>query len=232
MGKDDLEAMEEKIKAGEKAAAKAEKKRLKAELKKQGVGFWTDFKKFITKGNVLDMAVAVVVATAFNAIVNGLVKYIITPFVTSLTSEVSINEWEYVLRPEQLDEAGEVITSEISIQYGLWLQSIVDFLIIALSVFIIVRLIRNTERKLNAKEIAKKEAEEAAKKAEADAKAKSEEEKANRLAAEKKAIEEEFYANIREQSVLLREICERLKQQDEKNSSNSAEQGKNVKEKA
>ena len=111
--------------------AKEEQKKIKERLKKDSVSFWTDFKKFITKGNVLDMAVAVVVATAFNAIVNGLVKYIITPFVTNLTSEVSIDEWEYVLRPEVLDEAGEVVKSAISIQYGLWLQSIVDFIIIA-----------------------------------------------------------------------------------------------------
>ncbi len=211
MGKDDREAMDKKLKDAEKAAKKAEKKKIKEMLKKQNVGFWADFKKFITKGNVLDMAVAVVVATAFNAIVNGLVKYVITPFVTSLTSEVSINEWEYVLRPEQLDEAGEIISSKISIQYGLWLQSIVDFIIIAFSVFVIVRIIRNAERKLNAKEIARKEAEEAAKKAEAEAKAKAEEEKAKKAAAEKKAIEDEFYANVREQAALLREIRDSLK---------------------
>ncbi len=211
MGKADQEAMEKKIKEGEKLAAKEERKRLKAEMKKQHIGFWTDFKKFITKGNVLDMAVAVVVATAFNAIVNGLVKYIITPFVTNLTSEVSIEEWEYVLRPEVLDEAGEVVRSAISIQYGLWLQAIVDFIIIAFSVFVIVRIIRNTERKLQAKEIAKKEAEEAAKKAEADAKAAAEAEVAAKAAAERKAIEEEFYANVREQSALLREIRDNMK---------------------
>ena len=211
MGKADKEAMDKKIKEGEKKAAKEEKKRIKAELKKQSVGFWADFKKFITKGNVLDMAVAVVVATAFNAIVNGLVKYIITPFVTYFTSGVSINEWEYVMREEVLDEAGEIITSKISLQYGLWLQAILDFLIIAFSVFVIVRVIRNTERKLNAKEIARKEAEEAAKKAEADAKAAVDAAAAAKVAAEKKAIEDEFYANVREQSALLREIRDSMK---------------------
>lgn len=211
MGKADKEVMDKKIKEGEKKVAKEEKKRLKAELKKQSIGFWADFKKFITKGNVLDMAVAVVVATAFNAIVNGLVKFIITPFVTYFTSGVSINEWEYVMREEVLDEAGEIITSKISLQYGLWLQAILDFLIIAFSVFVIVRVIRNTERKLNAKEIAKKEAEEAAKKAEADAKAAADAAAAAKAAAEKKAIEDEFYANVREQSALLREIRDNMK---------------------
>lgn len=210
MGKEDQEALDARIQEGEKKAAKAERKRLKAELKKKGDGFFADFKKFITKGNVLDMAVAVVVATSFNAIVNGLVKYIITPFVTYFTSGVSINEWKYVMRPEVLDETGAVVTSEIALQYGVWLQTILDFLIIAFSVFVAVRIIRNAERKLNAKEIAKQEAEAAQKKAEEDAKAAEAAAIAQAEADRKKAVEEEFYANVREQSELLRQIRDRL----------------------
>ena len=174
MGRADREALEEKIRKGEEREMKEKIKEKKAKIKKERVSFFSDFKKFITKGNVLDMAVAVVVATAFNAIVNGLVKQIITPLVTFFTSGVSINEWEYVLREEVLDAEGVVEVSKISIQYGLWLQSILDFLIIAFTVFVLVRVIKGMERKLNAKEIAKKEAEAAALKAEADAKAAAE----------------------------------------------------------
>lgn len=207
MGELDKKAMNEKIAEGEKAERKALRKRQKELLKKEKVSFWADFKKFITKGNVLDLAVAVVISTAFNAIVNGLVKNIITPFVTYFTSGVSINEWEYVLREEVLDAEGAVEVAKISIQYGLWLQAIVDFLIIALSVFAAVRLIRKAERRLNAKEIAKKEAEAAKKKAEDDAKAAE----AKAIAEAEKAARDEFYANIKEQSALLREIRESLK---------------------
>ena len=207
MGELDKKAMNEKIAEGEKAERKALRKRQKELLKKEKVSFWADFKKFITKGNVLDLAVAVVISTAFNAIVNGLVKNIITPFVTYFTSGVSINEWEYVLREEVLDAEGAVEAAKISIQYGLWLQAIVDFLIIALSVFAAVRLIRKAERKLNAKEIAKKEAEAAKKKAEDDAKAAE----AKAIAEAEKAARDEFYANVKEQSALLREIRESLK---------------------
>lgn len=180
-------------------------------MKKQNESFWSDFKKFITKGNVLDMAVAVVVATAFNAIVNGLVKYIITPLITYATSGVSINEWEWVVREEILDEAGAVITSKIAVQYGLWLQAIVDFLIIAFSVFVVVRVIRNAERALNAKELAKKAEEEAAKKAEADKKAAEAAEAAKAAADAQKAREDAFLADVREQALLLREIRDSLK---------------------
>ena len=211
MGEADKKAMEAKIKEAEKRERKEFRKRQKELMKKEKVSFFADFKKFITKGNVLDLAVAVVISTAFNAIVNGLVKNIITPFVTYFTSGVSIDEWEYVLRSEVLDAEGAVEVAKISIQYGLWLQTIVDFLIIALSVFAAVRIIRKTERKLNAKEIAKQEAEAAQKKAEEDAKAAEAKAQADAAAAEEKAIRDEFYANIREQSELLRDICASLK---------------------
>ena len=211
MGEADKKAMEAKIKEAEKRERKELRKRQKELMKKEKVSFFADFKKFITKGNVLDLAVAVVISTAFNAIVNGLVKNIITPFVTYFTSGVSIDEWEYVLRPEVLDAEGAVEAAKISIQYGLWLQTIVDFLIIALSVFAAVRIIRKAERKLNAKEIAKQEAEAAQKKAEEDAKAAEAKAQADAAAAEEKAIRDEFYANIREQSELLRDIRASLK---------------------
>ena len=211
MGELDKKAMDEKIQKAEKAEMKAKLKAKKEKLKKEKDSFFTDFKKFITKGNVLDLAVAVVISTAFNAIVNGLVKYIITPFVTYFTSGVSIEEWEYVLRPETLDAEGAVELAKISIQYGLWIQAIVDFLIIALSVFAAVRIIRKTERKLNEKEILKQEAEAAKKKAEEDAKAAEAKAAADAKAAAEQAIRDEFYANVREQAALLREIRDSVK---------------------
>ena len=211
MGKADKEILDKRIQEGEDKEMKKKIKEQKEKFKKERISFFADFKKFITKGNVLDMAVAVVVATAFNAIVNGLVKYIITPLVTFFTSGVSINEWEYVLREEVVNAEGAVEVSKIAIQYGIWLQAILDFLIIAFTVFVLVRVIKSMERKLNAKELARKAAEEAAAKAEADAKAAAEAGAAAKAAAEKKAIEDEFYANVREQAALLREIRDNMK---------------------
>ena len=211
MGKADMEVLEKRIKEGEKRERKELRKRQKELLKKERVSFLTDFKKFITKGNVLDMAVGVVVGTAFNAIVNTLVKQIITPFVTYFTSGVSINEWKWVLREAvEATETTEAVT-EIAIQYGLWLQTIVDFLIIAFTVFVVVRVIRTAERKLRAKEIAEKELAEKTKKAEDDAKAAKAKAVADAKAAAEKTIIDEYYANIREQSALLREIAEAVK---------------------
>lgn len=191
-----------------------QKKNLEKKMKKQmqkikrkNDGFWADFKKFIMKGNVLDLAVAVVIANAFNAIVNGLVKYIITPLITFATSGVSIDEWEWVIREAVVDENNVETVSKISVQYGLWLQAIVNFLIIAFCIFVTVRILKKAERALKTKEIEKQEAE-AAKKKEEEAKAA---EAAKALAEKKKATEEEFYTNVKEQSELLRQIRDSLK---------------------
>ncbi|MBQ9805148.1 MAG: large conductance mechanosensitive channel protein MscL [Clostridia bacterium] len=207
MGIEDQKALEEKIEKGKKAERKALRKRQKELMKKEKVSFFTDFKNFIMKGNVLDLAVALVISTAFNAIVKGLVNDIIMPFVGYLTNGTKIDEWKYVLQEEILDAEGAVEVAEITVNYGVWLQTIIDFLIIAFSVFVAVRIIRKTERKLNAKAIAKQEAEAAKKKAEEEAKAAA----AKAAAEAEKAARDEFYANVREQAALLRDIRESLK---------------------
>lgn len=211
MGEADKKALKKQEREARRAERREIRQKQKELLKGDRVGFFADFKKFITKGNVLDLAVAVVISTAFNAIVNGLVKYIITPCVTYVTNGKSIEEWEYILQKEVLDAEGAVEVAKISIQYGLWLQAIVDFLIIALSIFVAVRIIRKAERALNAKKIILEEKATAAKKAEEDAKAAAAAEAAAAAAAEEKAALAEFYANIKEQSELLRDIRESLK---------------------
>lgn len=207
MGEADKVAMEKKIKDAEKAAKKEERRKLKEKMKKDKVSFFTDFKKFITKGNVLDMAVGVVVGSAFSAIVNGLVKMVINPCIALIPGAGSMDEWKTVL--QAADEAAG--TAEVAILWGEWLQTIVNFFIIAFCIFVAVRIIKKAERIMNAREIARQEAEAAKKKAEEDAKAAAAKAAADAKAAEEQAIKDEFYANIREQSQLLREIKESLK---------------------
>ncbi len=211
MGKADMQAMEKKIQEGKKVEEKAARKKRREELKSQKVSFFTDFKKFITKGNVLDMAVGVVVGSAFSAIVNGLVKMIINPCIALIPGANSMDNWKTVLREAVLDEAGNVATAEVAILWGQWLQTIIQFFIIAFSIFVAVRAIRSVERKLNARELEKAAEEAAKKKAEDDAKAAAAKAAADEKAAAEKAVMDEFYANIREQSQLLRDIKESLK---------------------
>lgn len=171
------------------------------------ITFFSDFKKFITKGNVLDMAVGVVIGTAFNAIVTGLVKNIITPVMTYFTSGVSIEEWKYILRAAvPADEAaGTAEITEIAISYGLWIQAIIDFFIIALCIFVAIRFVKSLERRMNAKALAKAEAEAAEAKAAEEAAAAE----AKAAAEAEKAALAEFYANVKEQTELLRELSKK-----------------------
>ncbi len=203
MAAEDKKVMDQKIEEGERKERKQKKNAAIAKMKKESTGFVSDFKKFITKGNVLDLAVAVVIGGAFGKITSGLVNFLITPLTSLFLGDVDLTGLKTVL--VEANEAEEI--AEVALQWGAWLQTIIDFLIIALCIFVVVRIVKGAERRLNAKEIAAKEAEEAAKKAEADAKAAAEAEKAAALAAR----EEEFYANVREQNELLRQIAQSLK---------------------
>lgn len=113
--------------------------------------FFKEFKEFINKGNVVDMAVGVVIATAFGNITKSLVADIIMPLVGMLTGGVSVSDLKYVLSPEVIDEAGTVLAPENAIRYGTFIQFIIDFLIIALAVFVFVKVL-NSAKNLRKKE--------------------------------------------------------------------------------
>ena len=200
---------EEKAKRkAERAALKKEIAQKNAEIKKkikaEKDSFFKDFRKFITKGNVLDLAVAVVIGSAFNAITNGLVKFIINPVISLLTGGISLDGWKTVLEEAYIDAAGTEV-AEVAILWGEWLQTIIQFFIIALSIFVAVRFIRRAEKVVNAKELERKAAEEAKKKEEEKQKA----EAAAAVAAEKEAQLQAFYANVARQTELLEELSKK-----------------------
>lgn len=127
------------------------------------VKFFSDFKAFISKGNILDMAVGVIIGGAFGKIVSSLVADIIMPIIGRLSNTKSLANLSY---PEAvIDEAGVVTFPEGAIKYGNFIMLVVDFLIVALCMFIVIR----TFMKMRAKAAARKAAEEAAAAAEAPA---------------------------------------------------------------
>ncbi|MCG7343435.1 large conductance mechanosensitive channel protein MscL [Sporosarcina sp. ACRSL] len=103
---------------------------------------WKDFKEFAFKGNVLDLAIAVVIGTAFGNIVSSLVENIISPIIVAITGKVDVSTLDLPI-------------GATTLKYGLFLQSIIDFLIIAFSIFLFVRLLMKFKRK---EEPAKEEA--------------------------------------------------------------------------
>lgn len=187
---------------------------MKKKIKDKSTGFFKDFKAFITRGNVVDMAIGVVVANAFKDIVNKFTSSFINPLVGLITGDKSLVDLKYIYKPEILDpETGAVIQKEIAFTWGLFLQSIVDFLIIALVLFIVLRIATHIAKK--AKEVRERLSEEeqaAAAAAAAEAQAKADAEaaaKAEAEAAAKAAAEAEIAAaKAREIETveLLREI--------------------------
>ncbi|NLX64184.1 MAG: large conductance mechanosensitive channel protein MscL, partial [Clostridiaceae bacterium] len=99
------------------------------------------FKKFAMKGNVVDMAVGVVVGGAFGKIVTSLVNDIITPLLIMVTGKTKLAELSIPLAGEKGTE------SYVGIMYGQFIQTVIDFLIIALSIFIVIRIIGRFRRK-------------------------------------------------------------------------------------
>lgn len=118
--------------------------------KKKKPGFFTEFKTFITKGNILDMAVGMIIGTAFNQIVKSLVDHILMPVIGNLCNTQDLVDLKYVLTPEVLDEAGNVVTAEVAISYGLFLSYVINFFIVALTLFVIIRSAMRFQKKMEA----------------------------------------------------------------------------------
>ncbi len=98
----------------------------------------SDFKKFMMQGNVMDLAIGVVIGGAFTAIVNSLVDHIFMPIVGVLVADINFSDLKIVLS-KAIVENGEVIKPEAAIGYGTLIQTIVTFFIIALFLFFLIR---------------------------------------------------------------------------------------------
>lgn len=110
-------------------------------MMKEAKGLIAEFKKFISRGNVLDLAVGVIIGGAFTSIVNSLVNDIIMPIVGILFGGVDFTELRYVITPATAD------MPEAAIYYGNFIQNVVDFFLVALVVFIMLKAINRFHRK-------------------------------------------------------------------------------------
>ncbi len=120
---------------------KARLKKIETKSKKKAKGFIADFKEFATKGNVIDMAVGVTVATAFTKIVNSLVSDIITPLFAIFTNKLDFSNLFIALdgiKYESVEAAKEAGATVIN--YGAFITNVVDFFVIALSLYIFLKI--------------------------------------------------------------------------------------------
>lgn len=128
-------------------------------VKEKAGGFIHEFKAFIARGNVVDMAVGVIIGGSFGTISKSLVNDVVMPAVSMLTGGLSFESWKLVLKPAEYDAAGAEIAKEVAMNFGLFLSTIVDFLITAFAVFCVIKVI-NTMR-ARAESMKKKEEESA-----------------------------------------------------------------------
>lgn len=113
-----------------------------------GIFMWKEFKEFAVKGNVIDLAVGVIIGGAFGKIVTSLVADIIMPIIILITSGVDFKSLEYVLRAASGD------SDAVTIKYGQFMQNILDFLIVSFSIFMFIKIINKLKKKEEEKKVA------------------------------------------------------------------------------
>lgn len=109
--------------------------------------FLNDFKEFAMRGNVVDMAVGVIIGGAFGKIVTSMVNDLIMPLVSPFTGGQNFSTMTVELSPAKVDETGAVIKEASTLNYGMFIQNIVDFLIIAFCIFMAIRFIQKFKKK-------------------------------------------------------------------------------------
>ncbi|MDR2147957.1 MAG: large-conductance mechanosensitive channel protein MscL [Tannerella sp.] len=113
------------------------------------MGFIKEFKEFAMRGNLIDMAVGVVIGGAFGKIVSSIVADIVMPVVSILTGGYDFTKLKYVLK-QAVMEGDKVVTPELALNYGSFIQVTLDFLIVAFAVFLVIKVINKIRRKKEA----------------------------------------------------------------------------------
>ncbi|MDT0644084.1 large-conductance mechanosensitive channel protein MscL [Zunongwangia sp. F363] len=111
------------------------------------MGFFKEFKEFAVKGNMIDMAVGIIIGTAFNKVVDALVKQVVMPPLSILTGGINYTDKKLILKEAVITADGAVTAEEVAIGYGILIQSLIDFLIIGLTIFIVVKFMNSFRKK-------------------------------------------------------------------------------------
>jgi large conductance mechanosensitive channel len=111
-----------------------------------------EFKKFISKGNVMEMAVGLIMATYFGAIIKSLVNDVIMPPVGQMMGGVDFKDLKYVLQEAVTNAEGKVTTPEVAITYGNFINTIIVFIIVAFAIFMVVKAYNKMKEKMEKKE--------------------------------------------------------------------------------
>ncbi len=129
-------------------------------MAKKTTGFFAEFKAFISRGNVVDMAIGVIIATAFGKITTSLVNDVVMPLIGYLFGGTDLSRFNWVLQPAVTDPTtGEVLTEAVTIGIGTFLSTIIDFLLVAFVIFLVIKAMNSAKNKMEALKKAEAEAE-------------------------------------------------------------------------
>ncbi len=108
---------------------------------------FTEFKEFAVKGNMIDIAVGVIIGAAFNKVVDVLVKQVFMPPLSLLTDGVNFDNKQFVLKEAIINSTGKTISKEVAIGYGALAEALIDFFIIGFTVFIVIKFMNKLRNK-------------------------------------------------------------------------------------
>ena len=106
-----------------------------------------DFKEFAVKGNMMDMAIGIIIGASFNQVIDVLVKQVLLPPLSLLSDGINLDNRKLILRESQSNNLGEVSIQEVAISYGQFIETFLDFLIVGFTIFIVVKFINRLNKK-------------------------------------------------------------------------------------
>jgi large conductance mechanosensitive channel len=109
--------------------------------------FLKEFKEFAVKGNMMDMAIGIIIGAAFNKVIDVLVKKVFMPPLSLMTDGLEFQDKKYILRDAVISAEGKTTVKEVAIEYGILFETFLDFLIVGLTVFIVVKAMNRLKDK-------------------------------------------------------------------------------------
>jgi len=111
------------------------------------MSLWSEFKAFAMRGNVIDMAVGIIIGGAFGKIFNSLVNDVMMPPLGMLLGQMDFSQFSITLKDRVVSETGQVISEAVKINYGMFLNTLINFFIVAIAIFALIKVINMAKRK-------------------------------------------------------------------------------------
>ena len=106
-----------------------------------------EFKEFAVKGNMMDMAIGIIIGASFNQVIDVLVKQVLLPPLSLLSDGINLDNRKLILRESQTNSLGETSVQEVAVSYGQFIETFMDFIIVGFTIFIVVKFINRLNQK-------------------------------------------------------------------------------------